>query len=115
MTEAKHLAVMESPTYRPDLDLVVEAPDGSIAAYCIVWFDDVNAHGVFEPVGCHSAHRSRGLTKALMFEGIRRLRDLGARTVCVASNPTEVAANRLYASAGFTCLDVLTEWTAQLG
>lgn len=114
MTEAKHLAVMSSPTYRQDLDLVAEASDGSIAAYCIVWFDEANAHGVFEPVGCHSAHRRRGLTKALMFEGMRRLRDLGARSATVVSHPTEVAANRLYASAGFTCLDVLTEWTKPL-
>lgn len=111
MTEAKHLAVMASPTYRPDLDLVVEAPDGTIAAYCIVWFDDANAHGVFEPVGCHSAHRRRGLTKAVMFEGMRRLRDLGAQTASVVSNPTSVAANRLYESVGFTYLDTMSEWS----
>ena len=114
MTVEKHRAVMASPTYRPDLDLVIEAPDGSIAAYCIVWLDAANAHGLFEPVGCHSAHRQRGLSKAVMFEGMRRLRDLGALTASVLSHPTEVAANRLYASVGFTGLDVNVEWIKQL-
>lgn len=114
MTVEKHRAVMASPTYRPDLDLVIEAPDGTIAAYCIVWLDEANAHGVFEPVGCHSAHRQRGLTKAVMFEGMRRLRELGARTASVVSHPTEVAANRLYASAGFTSIDMNVEWVKQL-
>jgi predicted N-acetyltransferase YhbS len=115
MTEAKHRAVMASPTYRPELDLIVEAPDGSVAAYCIVWFDDVNAHGLFEPVGCHSAHRQRGLTTAVMFEGMRRIRDLGAQTATVLSHPASVAANRLYASTGFSNIDMIRAWVKPLG
>ncbi|HYI14457.1 MAG TPA: GNAT family N-acetyltransferase [Thermomicrobiales bacterium] len=114
MTEAKHRAVMASPTYRPELDLIVEAPDRSVAAYCLVWLDGANAHGVFEPVGCHSAHRQRGLTKAVVYEGMRRLRDLGAATASVVSNPSEVAANRLYASVGFTDLDMNRHWVISL-
>jgi ribosomal protein S18 acetylase RimI-like enzyme len=114
MTEAKHRAVMTSPTYRSDLDLIVEAPDRSVAAYCIVWLDEANANGVFEPVGCHSAHRQRGLTKALMFEGMRRLLALGAKTACVVSHPSEIAANRLYASAGFTNIDMNRNWVKPL-
>jgi ribosomal protein S18 acetylase RimI-like enzyme len=114
MTEAKHRAVMASPTYRPELDLIVDAPDGSIAAYCIVWLDEANAHGVFEPVGCHSAHRQRGLTKAVMYEGMRRIRDMGAATASVLSHPSEVAANRLYASVGFTDLDMNRYWVKSL-
>jgi len=114
MTEAKHRAVMGSSTYRIDLDLVVDAPDGSFAAYCIVWLDEANTHAVFEPVGCHSAHRQRGLTKAVMFEGMRRARELGATTASVVSHPTEIAANRLYASAGFTDIDMIREWSKPL-
>ncbi|HEX5164208.1 MAG TPA: GNAT family N-acetyltransferase, partial [Thermomicrobiales bacterium] len=114
MTEEKHRAVMASPTYRPELDLIVEAPDGSVAAYCLVWLDDANAHGVFEPVGCHSAHRRRGLTKEVVFEGMRRLRDRGARTASVVSHTSSVAANRLYASAGFTDADTVREWVKPL-
>ena len=39
--------------YRRDLDCVVEAPDGSFAAYCLAWLDDANRVGEFEPVGTH--------------------------------------------------------------
>lgn len=74
MTVEKHHRVMRAATYRQDLDLVVEAPDGSFAAYCIVWFDAANRIGLFEPVGCHSAHRRRGLGTAIMRKGLRRLR-----------------------------------------
>src|SRR5207248_840451 len=82
MTVAKHRAVMGAPTYRPELDLVAVAPDGSFAAYCIAWFDAANRLGVFEPVGCHSAHRRLGLATAVMREGLRRA---GSRVTCSAS------------------------------
>lgn len=42
MTVEKYRRIMNAPTYRPDLDLVVVAPDGTFAAFCIVWFDEVN-------------------------------------------------------------------------
>ena len=114
MTVAKHRAVMTSPTYRRDLDIVAVAPDGTIAAYCIVWLDSANAHGVFEPVGCRSSHQRQGLSREVLFEGMRRIKALGARTASVASSPTSIAANRLYASAGFTLLDTNREWIKQL-
>ena len=39
--------------YRADLDCVVEAPDGRLAAYCLAWLDEANAAGELEPVGTH--------------------------------------------------------------
>lgn len=114
MTAAKHRAVMGAPTYRPELDLVVVAPDGAFAAYCIVWYDEANRHGVFEPVGCHSAHRRRGLGKAVVTEGLSRLAALGARTASVISHKDVVPANRLYQSAGFRPLDLQYAWRKRL-
>ena len=110
MTAAKHRAVMRSPSYRPELDLVVEAPDRSFAAFSIVWFDDVNRIGVFEPVGTHAAHRRRGLGRAMMFEGMRRLRNLGAETAHVNSWLADGPAAALYDSVGLTVLDRNHEW-----
>ena len=111
MTPAKHRAVMRAPTYRSDLDLVVEAPDGSFAAFCIVWLDETNRVGVFEPVGTHSAHRRRGLGAAVLTEGLRRLRALGARTAYVSSLGTAEPANRLYDSVGLPVVDRNHAWT----
>jgi predicted N-acetyltransferase YhbS len=106
--------VAEAPTYRPTLDLVVVAPDDSFAAYCLVWFDAASLIGVFEPVGCHSAHRQKGLTKAVMFEGLRRLQALGAEHAYVATLRGEIAANNLYASVGFTEIDATEGWKKEL-
>lgn len=114
MTAAKHRAVMLAPTYRSDLDLVVEAPDGSFAAFCIVWFDDVNRIGEFEPVGTHSAHRRLGLGKAIMYEGLRRLQTLGAETAYVNSWLADGPAAALYDSVGLVTLDRNYAWAKAL-
>jgi ribosomal protein S18 acetylase RimI-like enzyme len=114
MTSAKHRAVMGAATYRPEFDLVVVAPDESFAAFCIVWFDEVNRLGVFEPVGTHSAHRRRGLGTAILTEGMRRLHALGATTAFVASLATAEPANRLYDSVGLTVVDHCRGWTKAL-
>lgn len=90
----------QAPSFRADLDLVAVAPDGSFAAYVGVPYDDANRRGIFEPVCTHPDHRRRGLAQALMVEGIRRLRALGAADVTVETGDM-AAANALYASLGF--------------
>jgi ribosomal protein S18 acetylase RimI-like enzyme len=100
--------VQRAPLYRRDLDLVAVAADGEFAAFCTVWFDDVNRVGVFEPVGTAPAHQRHGLGKALMSEGLRRLKHLGATLATVGSYSAEAGA--LYASVGFTEYDLLERW-----
>jgi GNAT superfamily N-acetyltransferase len=100
MTEAKHRAVMRSPTYRPDLDLVAVAPEGSLAAFTLVWYDPLARLGLFEPMGCHPDHQRRGLATALLYEGLRRLASRGAQVAYVNAWGTDPAAS-LYQAAGF--------------
>lgn len=114
MSAAKHRQVMAAPTYRPDLDLVVVAPDGDFAAYCIVWLDTDNRLGVFEPVGCATAHRRKGLASAVMQEGMRRARALGATRVCVVCAAGDEGANRLYDALGFARIDTNERWRREL-
>lgn len=114
MTVVKHRAVLAAPSYRPDLDLVVVAPDGSFAAFCIVWLDETNRVGVFEPVGTHSAHRRLGLGTALLREGMGRIWDRGARSAYVTSRGSSEAANALYTSAGFAPVDRNRAWKKTL-
>jgi hypothetical protein len=61
VTEASYANVMAAWPYRPELDWVVEAPDGRFAAFCLVWLDERNGTGELEPVGTHPAFRRRGL------------------------------------------------------
>jgi predicted N-acetyltransferase YhbS len=90
-----------SPSYRRDLDLVAVAPDGSFAALVAMAYDEINQFGIFEPVCTHPDHRRKGLARALMFEGMQRLRLLGATDVYVATGDA-VPANQLYAAVDFT-------------
>jgi mycothiol synthase len=96
------------PIYRRDLDIVAVAPDGELAAFCTVWFDDITRIAVFEPVGTHPAHQKRGLGKAVMSEGLRRAQKLGATLATVSSY--SVGAHALYNSMGFTDVDLLEPW-----
>lgn len=88
--------IQNAPLYRRDLDLVAVGPDGSVASFCTVWFDDVTRSAVFEPVATVPAHRRRGLAKAVMTEGLRRVKRLGATVAFVGGY--NVAANALYRS-----------------
>jgi GNAT superfamily N-acetyltransferase len=100
--------IQRAPLYRRDLDLTMLAADGGCAAFCTVWFDDVTRVGVFEPVATVPAHQRKGLGKALMFAGLRRLQTLGATMAYVGSYSE--AAGALYASAGFTDYELCERW-----
>ncbi len=94
-----------SPGYDPQLDLVIVAPDGKIAANTICWHDEVNRSGEFEPVGTREAYRGHGLAKALLYEGMRRLQERGCEIAYVSTTEDREAACRLYLSAGFEIVD----------
>ena len=88
--------IQTAPLYRRDLDLVAVAPDGSIAAFCTIWLDDVTRSACFEPVGVVPAHQRRGLGRVLLAEGLRRLQKMGALSAFVSGYSQ--AANGLYQS-----------------
>ena len=100
--------VQRAPLYRRDLDLVAVAPDGELAGFCTVWFDEATRTAAFEPVGTHPAHQRKGLGKALLAEGLRRVQRLGATLTTVGSYSH--AAGALYASVGFTEYDLSEPW-----
>jgi ribosomal protein S18 acetylase RimI-like enzyme len=95
--------VRSTPDYRPDLDCVAAAPDGSIAAYTLAWLDDVNKVGELEPVGTHADHRRRGLGRAVNLYALQQLREGGATTGMVACRGDDAypIPRALYESVGF--------------
>ncbi len=98
--------------YLPDLDLVVEAPDGRLAAFCIGWFcDNVGGKpaGRIEPLGVHKDFRTPGyLGRAVLGEVLRRLQAHGAASIFVETDNYRNTALALYENVGFKVIkDVL--------
>ena len=61
------LRFTQSPVYVPEHEIFVIAPTGAVAAYCIIWTDELTKVGHFEPVGTHPDFQRRGLGKSLLF------------------------------------------------
>ncbi len=114
MTVEKHRRAMAAPTYRQDLDLLVIAPDGTPAAFCIIWCDEVNRFGVFEPVGAHQDYRRRGLAKALLLHGQRLLQARGAAVAHVYAECGNASSTALYPAAGFAVTDYIYQWHKEI-
>jgi GNAT superfamily N-acetyltransferase len=103
-----------SPTYRPELDLVVTSADGRISAFCTLWFDDINKVGFVEPIGTVPAYRRQGLAKALLLEGFQRLKRLGAETAYLGHGSDNAAGNQLYESVRMPVFDQEYLWQKEL-
>jgi mycothiol synthase len=102
---AEYARFMASAVYDGERDLLVRGPYGRGASGCTIWFDPVNAVGLFEPVGTHPDFQRQGLGKAVMTEGLHRMKAAGMRRAVLGFDPTNTAALALYTSLGFqaTC------------
>lgn len=100
-TPEDYLKVMQTPGFDINREVVVVAPDGRFAAFTVYWLDPVTRSGHFEPVGCHKDFQRKGLTKALMYAVMKRMKAAGMNTALVGFDPDNEAAVRLYASVGF--------------
>jgi ribosomal protein S18 acetylase RimI-like enzyme len=89
--------------YDQSRDLVIEAPDGSLAACCILWWDPATGTGEIEPLGVVPAHRRRGLATALCAAAGSLIAGLGGDEVHIntAPSPYYPAPALTYLSAGF--------------
>jgi GNAT superfamily N-acetyltransferase len=95
--------VRQTATYHDNLHVLVEAPDGTMAASTIMWLDEANKTAEFEPVGTHPAYRRLGLGTAMLLHGMLLARDAGAThtTVACLGAPGHLNARGLYYRVGF--------------
>jgi len=97
--------LMRAPDYAPENDLIAVAPDGTYAACALVWPDRVNRVGHLEPLGTHPGYRKRGLARALLLDGLHRLRAMGMETM-----PMTGGFDPFYESFGFRKLRTGHMW-----
>jgi len=110
MNTAWRSRMLQHPTYIPDLDLVITAPDGRLGAFCICWLDSHGTEkiGQIEPLGCHPDFRRYALGRLALAEGLRRLQAHGANLIVVETDSWRNAAFQLYEALGFrVCKEVL--------
>jgi ribosomal protein S18 acetylase RimI-like enzyme len=113
VTDEQYARFMRMPGYERDHDVVAVAPDGTIAAYVNGWLDPVNKIGDLGPVGAREAHRRQGLTRAVLFECMRRMKARGMDRVCVSTGEGNVAARGLYESIGFRIVNRYAEYARE--
>lgn len=109
MTEGWRRETLHHPSYRPELDLIIEDSAGDLAAFCIAWLavlpsafgNRPSIQGQIEPIGVRENCRSHGLAWPILAEAVRRLRDLGAETIWVQTDNYRDRAYVFYQSAGF--------------
>lgn len=88
--------MQSAPLYRRDLDIVAATESGEVASFCTISYDDYTRSAVTVLVGTSADHWRRGLGKAVMIEGMHRLKHLGCTRVFSTAN--EEPADKLYGS-----------------
>ena len=105
------VAVVDRRFLRPfanlDLHIAVISPDQTYAAFCGLWQTKESAMAFIEPVATDPIYQKKGLGKAVVFEALKRCRDLGASSAVVFSSIP------FYTSIGFRPNSTSTYWTAK--
>ena len=96
--------MQSGPHFRPDLNVVVEAPTGDFVSFGGMWYDAVNRFGYVEPVATDPDYRRRGLGSAAVLDSIRRCGEQGATVAYVGSDLP------FYLSIGFRRLFTQNCW-----
>lgn len=103
----ERLAMLAEPEYDPQLDLVAVAPDGRLAAYCMVQISrEENARtgrseGYTDPVATHPDFQRRGLARALLLTGLHLLKDRGIATALMGTSSENTPMLETARSVGF--------------
>lgn len=93
--------IMSKPGYAPEREVVVIAPDGRFAAFCVYWLDTRNKVGLFEPVGTHQDFQRKGLGRALLNHTLALMKVAGMKEAEIGHETDNPASTNLYASVGF--------------
>ena len=106
----QHDAVVAMPDFRYELVPIVRAADGTLAAYCMSWWDERSASVEIEPLGTHPDYRRLGLARAIVRAVMRRAWELRAKYVLVWGGSTNPEAKALYLSAGMRSRRTLLDY-----
>lgn len=104
--------MQSGPSYRKDLDLYTSDVDGNVSSSCTIWYDEELNIGYFEPVSTDARHRRKGLGRAMLNAGLRRLKHAGADKAYVGSAGGD--RRTFYNASGFSNSIAFYPWTREL-
>jgi mycothiol synthase len=116
MTTEYKLAMMRTPYYDPDMDLVAVTSDGVLAAYCVCFIsveeNELTGRrlGYTDPVATHPAFRQRGLSKALMLTGLSLLKERSMEAARLGTSYDNLAMLRNAESVGFRIIETVLRY-----
>ncbi|MHA2118190.1 MAG: GNAT family N-acetyltransferase [Candidatus Thorarchaeota archaeon] len=96
--------------YKEDLDIVAVDPEDNFAAFCTVRIDPLSKIAELEPVGTHPDHRKLGLGKAVICEGLKRVKKYKPSAMVIIGAAPSEGARRLYESVGFVNKGTRHSW-----
>lgn len=107
MTIERRLSILNVEGFDPALDLVVAAPDGRLAAYCV---GSINQRenaltgcktGYTDPLATHPDFQRRGLCRALLCAAMALLRQRGMQTARLGTSQENQAMRKAAEAVGF--------------
>jgi ribosomal protein S18 acetylase RimI-like enzyme len=102
MTAAYYRNFMKSaPLYQPELDVIAATDDGRGVSAAILWADELSQTAEFEPVATHHEFQRRGIGRAVLREGMRRLQARGIKQATVMTKTEDTQNVAFYLNAGF--------------
>lgn len=112
MSAEAYANFMTAPNYDPTLDVVVVvvAPDDSFVAFAMCWVDPQTGIGSFEPVGTRPEMQRKGLGRAVLLEGMRRMKERGMTVVTVLTGADDAGNIAFYENAGFQRTNMIMKY-----
>ncbi|MDQ2717512.1 MAG: GNAT family N-acetyltransferase [Chloroflexota bacterium] len=101
MTPEWRARTIRMPQYRSELDLVVTAPNGSLAGFCIGWLAPERRVAQIEPIGVHPRFQRLGLGHVLLLEMLQRFKAHGASSAIIEPYIDNVPIRRACEAVGF--------------
>lgn len=108
--------LMNSPTYRQELDLVIVDKSEQVVGFANIWKDISNNIALIEPFGTAENHRRKGLATNLLYEIMNRLKRMGISKLYInhgglwTLDPEPDDALRVYNKVGFKELGKMFVW-----
>lgn len=90
-----------APSYKSELEIVVQAPNGDFAAHAGFTAHDVESFVVVEPVCTHPDHQNLGLARIAIAEGLNRCLEMGIKTAFIEAWYSNPVSNHVYQQMGF--------------